>query len=832
MGTQILINDKVIYLSNDNVTIDQIKNSKNLQNKYGFDPQKANIKILSGGGSEENTDLEEQGFFQSLQTKAGNMAKSVSDFVTAENRDPNVLTIDELPVSHNMVLKDLKNQYGRPDSDATSVQDFYKQIFQEVTSEDSGELAKERMTNINELGNLKDQTLATYENEFDKKLKQLRLQLTIPMSDDKRINAIKNIHMDTKFGKDESGNMTITWKMPDEKGKKKDYTFYPNPTGLDQTDILQASTAVIASIPAVKVVRAIGLPTTGFMGGTATGVATGLGLGEGGVQSGRIGGEGDLPVERTTAQDAVYGGLFGGAGQKAGEVIASLAGAGLRKVGAIFASNGSLRPEVRNALREMGFSTDEIAGIKGEVLKKMNDLVSKQVNTNTASSFGLSQGLPEPIPLTRGQLSGNKADQVFEKQIEEGFFGEGAGQNAMQVLRKNQFDAIDANIGKFQDELAGGNPTIARNQGGEEVQQALISQKNLEKINADKLYTKARDQSPVPVDYDDLSTMYKNVFAKFDEGFDNINAPLTGQYVDKLKNADTLKDIFALRQKLTSLSGGANTGSEKGASGAVVGAIDEELDKIVTKIFNEKSTELGSLNKVGDNIKDWFDAIQNYKDYARKWNSKKSLLKVLTSDGDGKLDVSAESVANKIFNKSAVQWSGKPNFYRSLEELKGALPAQEWNKIQQEAFIKIMDMGKTSKDFSGANFAKNFDKLKEQAPKSMEILFGKEMLTKITQFSKIAEKATTSAKNTSNSASSLLNMLWMGLGGQKLAMVTPALNTQYKNIASMRGSNRINYDKSMFEPKGTPKPSSGVGLSTGFGTTREDNDPIMNRPRL
>ena len=31
MGTQISINGKVIYLKNDNVTIDQIKNSENLK---------------------------------------------------------------------------------------------------------------------------------------------------------------------------------------------------------------------------------------------------------------------------------------------------------------------------------------------------------------------------------------------------------------------------------------------------------------------------------------------------------------------------------------------------------------------------------------------------------------------------------------------------------------------------------------------------------------------------------------------------------------------------------------------------------------------------------
>ena len=823
MGTQVIINDQIIEFDEDNVTEDQIRSWAEKHN-YG---EINTLEIIgkTKNGKVETTD-EDAGFFQSLKTKAGNVAKAVSDFVTAENRDPDVLTIDDLPVSHNLALQDLKNQYGRPDSDATSVQEFYKQIFLEATSEDSGELAKERMTNINELGNFKDQAKETYSSEFDKKLKQLRLQLLIPMTDDKRINAIKNIHMDTKFGKDESGNMTITWKMPDGEGKMKDYTFYPNPTGLDQTDILQASTSVIASIPMTRIVKAIGLPTTGFLGGTATGVATGLGLGEGGVQSGKIGGEGNLPIERTPIQDAVYGGMFGGFGQKAGEVISSLAGAGLRKAGAIFSTNGSLRPEVRNALREMGFSTEEIAGIKGEVLKKMNELVSKQVEPTTATSFSLSKNLPEPIPMTRGQMSGNKADQVFENQIEEGFFGEGAGMNAMTVLKQKQKDAIDENIGKFQDELAGGNPMIGRNDMGEDVQTALDIKRTAEKNRADQLYTEARALDPVLVNADDVTRIHTKMLENFTR-FGKIGSPKTFEHIEEFGKAKSIKEIFDIRQQLTTLSN-KGEGVERGASGSMVAVIDSELDDLANKILKQ-----GWKDKlIPDNVAKWFDAISSYKAYAQKWND--GILDVITKKKpNGEFETSAESVANKIFTLSAVSWAGKNNFHRSLETLKKSLDPSEWNKIQQEAFIRLMDMGRRGKDFSGKTFSKNFEMLKEKAPKSMDILFGKEFLNKVTQFSKIAEKVTNTAKNTSRSASSLLNMLWMGLGGQKLTMMTIGLNTQYKNIASIRGSNRINYDKQMFDPKGVKEPSSGVGLTTGFGTTREDEgDPFMDRPRL
>jgi len=827
MGTVVTINGKTVYLKSDNVTIDQVKNSEGLKEKYKFDPSTVEVKIMSGSQAQSD-DLEEAGILQTVKTKAGSFAKSVKDFMTSENRDPNVMTIDDLPVAQNANLKALKEQYGMPDSQAGSVKDFFQELFQQTVSEDSAENAKTRLENIRE-GSGSD----VPKTEFDKKLAKLRLQLTIPMSDEKRKNAISNIHKDTKFGKDESGNMTITWNMPDENGKLKDFTFYPNPTGLDETDIIQASTAVLATLPATKVIKAIGLPIAGFTGGTLVGSTSGVATGGLGVASGMIGAEDNKPVEWTPAQDAVLGGLFGGPFQKAGEVVLSLARGALSKAGSIFATNGSLRTEVRDGLRQMGFSSEEIAGIKGAVVKKMNELVTKKVDPQTASSFGMSQNLPEPIPLSRGQMSGNKADQVFEKQIEEGFFGEGAGKNAMEVLRKNQFDAIEGNIGKLQDELAGGNPTISRGQGGEDAQTALVAKKGEEYKVADDLYIKARQQEPVTVDYDDLSTMYKGVYDRFDESFGNISAPKTGQFVEQLKGVDTLKEIFAIRQKLTAFSNSASDGTERGASGAVVSTLDDQLDQIVTKIFNEESLAKGSMSQVSDSVKQWFTAIKGYKDYSNKWNSKGSLLKVLTTGKGDKLDVSAESVTNKIFTMNAVSWSGKTNFFRSLEELKGALPAQEWNKIQQEAFIKIMDMGKNNKGFSGANFAKKFEELKDQAPKSMDILFGKEMLTRMTQFSKIAEKATTSAKNTSNSASSLLNMLWMGMGGQKLAVVIPALNTQYKNIASMRGSNRINYDKSMLTPKGKETNTTGGGLGGAFGVSREEeNDPIVNSPRF
>tara|TARA_S200000501_G_scaffold179615_1_gene169128 strand:- start:2484 stop:5021 length:2538 start_codon:yes stop_codon:yes gene_type:complete len=845
MGTQISINDKVIYLSNDNVTIDQIKNSEHLQNKHGFDPKKAKIEILSGGGSEENTDLEEEGFFQSLKTKAGEIAKSVSDFVTAENRDPNILTIDELPVSHNMVLKDLKNQFGRPDSDATNIQDFYKQIFLEATSEDSAELAKERMTNINEQGNLKEQVLKTYSGEFDKKLKQLRLQLTVPMVDEKRKTAISNIHKDTKFGKDESGNMTITWKMPDEKGKMKDYTFYPNPTGLDQTDVLQASTAILATIPVTKAIKAIGLPVTGFTGGTLVGGTSGGVLGEAGVRSADIGGEGDEKIQRTIPQDVALGGFFGGTFQKGGEIILNLARAGLSKAGAIFSQNGSLRTEVRNALREMGYSSEEIAGIKGAVIKKMNELVTKQVEPQTASSFGMSQNLDVPIPLSRGQMSGNKAEQVFENQIEDGVFGnEGLGKTAMESLRNKQIDAIKANIGgsdsdgavigTMQERMASGNPVIKRGEGGEEIQQALVEAKKLEKAKANQLYDDARELDPVMVDYDDLSTMFNSVETSLKKsGFDKINSPQTTQYVEQLKDLDSLGEIFSLRQVLTKTAKDGQL-SDKGASGEVINTIDDFLNNYINKKFAEDSTRVGSMELVSDSVKKWFTAIDNYKNFSQKWGGKNNILKVLTSKTGDRLDEDGKSVANKILSMSASNWSSKPNFYRALEDLKKALPEKEWNKIQQEAFIKIMDMGRTSKDnFSGATFSKKYDKLKDQAPNSMNILFGKEMLTRIDSFAKVAKQATDTAKNTSRSGSSLLYFMWASLGGQKLALVAPALNTQYKNIASLRGATKINYDKSMLDPKGIETNTTGGGLGGAFGVSREEsNDPIINSPRF
>tara|TARA_B100000945_G_scaffold308907_1_gene299144 strand:- start:1100 stop:2293 length:1194 start_codon:yes stop_codon:yes gene_type:complete len=397
----------------------------------------------------------------------------------------------------------------------------------------------------------------------------------------------------------------------------------------------------------------------------------------------------------------------------------------------------------------------------------------------------------------------------------------------MKVLRQQQREAIDTNIPKLQEELAGGNPIVGRNDMGEDIQTALSNKKIAEGKQVDKLYTDARSTQPVFVNADDVTNVHTKMLETFESDFGDLLAPTTFQFIQKFENAKTIREMFDIRKKLSTLSNSSSEGTERGASGSMVSILDEELDKISKRILSERWK--GKV--VPENIAKWFEAIKGYKDYSQKWNN--GILNVITKNKDGQFDISAESVANKIFNTSAVSWAGKTNFLRSLQTLKNNLDPSEFNKIQQEGFIRLLDMGRKGQDFSGTTFSKNFEDLKRKAPKVLDIIFGKEMLTRITQFAKISEKATSGAKNTSRSASSLLNMLWMTLGGQKAVLVTPVLNSTYKGIASQRGNSRINYDKQMFDPKGVKEPSSGVGLTTGFGTTREDEgDPFMDRPRL
>ena len=113
----------------------------------------------------------------------------------------------------------------------------------------------------------------------------------------------------------------------------------------------------------------------------------------------------------------------------------------------------------------------------------------------------------------------------------------------------------------------------------------------------------------------------------------------------------------------------------------------------------------------------WKSAVKNYKDFGSVWKAKSGtpnyILNVLSTDGQ--LRVSPEAASNTLFNVATNKLSTNPKMVSNILALKRQLPAEEFNQISQEAFMRIAAAGKKAiggtDQFSGVSFRREFVKL-------------------------------------------------------------------------------------------------------------------------
>ena len=114
----------------------------------------------------------------------------------------------------------------------------------------------------------------------DKSAKLVTL-LSTTASDDRLEMGIKKILPKATFDKDQYGNLVVTAPVyRDGKETGQFNRFYPNPAGLDTTDVMIGSGAAALASPITKGLQFLGAPIKRALGGAAIG-ATEAGLVEG-----------------------------------------------------------------------------------------------------------------------------------------------------------------------------------------------------------------------------------------------------------------------------------------------------------------------------------------------------------------------------------------------------------------------------------------------------------------------------------------------------------------------------------------------------------------------
>ena len=100
------------------------------------------------------------------------------------------------------------------------------------------------------------------------KAKDMVTLLATTASDDRLKSGISKIIPEAQFDKDSFGNLVVISPIYKDGKPTQQFTrFYPNPQGLDVTDLMQAAGAVTLGQATAMTGGLLGLPTTGMLGG-------------------------------------------------------------------------------------------------------------------------------------------------------------------------------------------------------------------------------------------------------------------------------------------------------------------------------------------------------------------------------------------------------------------------------------------------------------------------------------------------------------------------------------------------------------------------------------
>ena len=665
---------------------------------------------------------------------------------------------------------------------------------------------------------------------------------SLPMSNDRFEMSLKEIEPEATFRRDQTGNVIATFPVRKEDGSidtsKDPVTFYPNPTGLDITDLYQTATTMGTGVVVGLITRGVGLPSTGWKG------AGTIGFGEGSLIEGAtsyMSGDTPRPI------NAISSGLLGIAGDTVLRVATGLARMmknGVTNV--IDDTTGSLHPKVTKELESLGIDPNQVSE---ELQKALNRDVRKNIDPSEAVASRVSQDLPVNVPLTKGQITQNASDLLYEDQIRKGTFGE-QSRLAMVGGDADRAKALAQNTRAYQEMIAGDNPMIGINEAGSLAQSRLRDMRIKQFDKAGEAFNKLRETTGVS------ALLSPNFTANLRAELDAVSRNFTNEIPEvverSLKDFDDLrllpdgksasinfdvKKAFGWRARMTQMS------QSGGANGAFAKQMIKTFDD---RMLNALSDDVMEGSK--DAVNQWQGAIKGWKEAKEMWEGD-GILKQLTDAGvrdgeQGVLKVAPEDASKLLFGAMNANWITKPNVTRNVLKLKEVLgeDSVEWNALRQEAILRLFATGQKKgtkligpteelEQFSGGLFKKNWQQMKKTNMALLSSLFSGSEIQTINNFASVAERATTGATNTSNTATSLLGVV------SKMLRLGPLTNAAVNTLgpirslsSSLRASRANNYVPKRSVPStlgqellnvGGTSIRSSLGVGAGAGSDEE-----------
>lgn len=535
-----------------------------------------------------------------------------------------------------------------------------------------------------------------------------------------------------------------------------------------------------------------------------------------------VGAEGSRQLAEAAGADPATQGLASTVGGLAGGVVAGGAPAAAAKVSETLGGRVDMNAANAQAGAELARLGLSPADVPQEVGTDIGAMLSKGVAPVDAVHAALAKSQPVPVPLSRGQMSGQPGQQMYENATLRGANGVPAATFA-RGFQQTQQSAIRQGATQIGADIAGGNP-VPTSTGGQAVSTDLNAQFDAAKGQVNAAYDNARDvgvgahlpAAQLPV----LGAQLRDAV----KAYDPQTVPAVTRELDKVDtlSTPTAQDLFDLRARLSNLRG-INDGVTAGAAGKAIDALDAHISDAV-------SNDLFTGDPAA--VKSWRDAIGARRQFGKVFQGD-NLVQALTERGpDGStLKVAPEDATNYIFGRSALGFVGKRGLTRDLASLRDTLGADSgsWNALRSEAWNRIagsaegpMEAG--APQFSGAKLASAWNRAKSQDPNVLDVLFSPQEQGVINRFVATTQRATTPVRggdNPSNTAITLKSFFTLPFirNAAALTHAIPFVDDMVGKAHDMMKVGRIKQATVYAKPGGTdaPKlPRPAVNLPNAF----------------
>lgn len=438
--------------------------------------------------------------------------------------------------------------------------------------------------------------------------------------------------------------------------------------------------------------------------------------------------------------------------------------------------------EAKLKLSSLGFDAKDLTD---ETVQKFVEISRRASSPEAAMRYAEAQGLPVPVPLTKGQTSMLAKDQMFEDQAIKGSFGDGA-ERIMRGQAQMQDEALRANVPAIQQRIGGEGARVQRGAAGAAVQTDLEQSARALNKEVGRRYDLARNtageapESVTEAIFNDVSAaisdfaphapgavkelealqklLYRKPVSKQSTILGPDGQPIAGLKIDEGFNPADIKSLYDWRRKITRLAENAKDRTEAAAFNGMKRAFDDSLDTAML-------SALGSGDKAA--VDAWRAAITARKAYGRIFESGDLVEKLVEKDAN-QFKVAPEAASNVIFGVSETQLLSRPELARELKKIKQIVSPETWNTLREEAFLRLAQRGEAGafqggqRQFSGVNLKKAVDGMRTQNPEVWHTLFDDKERALISQFANVSARVTNPVRggqNFSNTASALSNIV-------------------------------------------------------------------------